>query len=175
MYFLGIFLVSFVFCVNASFKPIDHDFINTFDTIDEKLSVFADSVNYRLPNNTKPISYVVELVTNVHEGDFNFTGTVTISFKVLESNSTTITLHAGQLTIISVELQSSAGMHISSKYTQSDKTTEFLTITSEDTLVQNSNYRVQIKYSGELRDDNKGFYKASYVNANREQKQVLLT
>lgn len=131
------------------------------------LLIVTVAVNYRLPNNTKPETYDIKLATNIHEGDFNFTGSVKINFKVLESVSNEITLHVSNLTIDSVELFGNSSIKSSFR---EDNTNDFLIITSQQTLEENVSYSVEIKYHGVLQVGSKGFFKASYVNAKGEKK-----
>lgn len=168
MYFFGFCLVSLLFSANARFHPIDHNFINTFDTNNENAAV-----NYRLPNNTKPESYEITLRTRVDKGQFNFTGNVNIYIEVLEENTKTITLHARQLTFGTITLKQGTS-EIDLKDHAYDTETEFLTIPlKSDTLIKGRFYYLNIEYSGELRKDMGGFYRSSYINANNETMQVL--
>lgn len=164
MYFFGYFLVSLFFCVTAN-RPIDHDSINTLDETN-----FAD-VSYRLPNNTIPINYDITLATNVDKGNFTFDGKVIIGLLVQEEG-TDITIHARQLNIIEVALQTSTGSVIRLNDYKYDTTTEFLTIPAKVSLTKGANYLLTIKYWGELREDMGGFYRSSYVNSKGEKKQV---
>ncbi|TMW48643.1 hypothetical protein DOY81_006273 [Sarcophaga bullata] len=57
----------------------------------------AEVLNYRLPNNTYPVHYAIELTTAVHSGQRPFTGIVVIDIVVAEA-TTQIVLHARQTT-----------------------------------------------------------------------------
>lgn len=124
------------------------------------------NVNYRLPNNTRPISYDIHLTTNVHlQTDFNFTGEVAIRFVVLET-SRTITLHHRQLTIGTSSLSSvsSPNSPIPLNEYDYDETNEFLSYTlSDQDLIVGSEYILNISYNGVLRTDEAGFYRSSYL------------
>lgn len=124
------------------------------------------NVSYRLPNNTRPISYDVHLTTNIHlQTDFNFTGKVAIRFVVLEA-SRTITLHQRQLTIgtASLILFFNPNSIIELNPFDYDPSNEFLTFTlSSDELVVGREYILTIEYSGVLRTDENGFYRSSYL------------
>lgn len=128
--------------------------------------------DYRLPTNTKPISYELKLATNIGEGKFNFTGIVTINLQVLENDATKITLHARQLKIDYIHVyskQSSDFILINSTFHQ-NKTTDFLIIGLAEPIQPNGSYYLKIKYYGELQDEIAGFYKSSYVNSKGETK-----
>lgn len=124
------------------------------------------NVNFRLPNNTRPISYDVHLNTNVHlQTDFGFSGQVVIRFVVLET-SRTITLHHRQLTIGTASLVavSNPNTPIALNAFEYDPTSEFLTYTLSLTdLIVGSEYFLTIAYSGVLRTDENGFYRSSYL------------
>lgn len=125
----------------------------------------VDGYGYRLPNTTKPEAYVVDLTTNIHDGVYNFVGTVAIDIVVLEPTPV-ITLHQRQLTISFITLESlpSSGTTIPLAPHYYDPISEFLSIPLEfGTLVVNGRYRLTIIYTGILRTDEAGFYRSSYV------------
>lgn len=123
-----------------------------------------DGIEYRLPNETKPIHYNIWLTTDVHRGEFAFSGQVTILIDALV-NANQITLHHREIEISNVNLMSETGDPIQSNVPfTSVPATEFLVITPTAPLIALSKYQVQITYSGSLRDDNAGFYHSSYVN-----------
>lgn len=164
MHFLAYILVSFLICVGANrIGPIDHNYINTFDTN-------LDNVNYRLPNNTKPLEYDIQLETYLEKKDnFTFNGTVTITFKVVEKGTKEITIHARQLTITGTPKLILGGANFELEQYKYDKTTEFLTFPLKDnSLLENGVYTLTLSYTGELRTDMGGFYRSSYVNENNE-------
>ena len=131
-----------------------------------------DEIDYRLPNNTIPIHYDIWLSTGVHEGVADFNGRVTIQIRALE-DTTNITLHYRELTILNVDLLNSAGVLIQLNvlFTQREDV-EFLIITPREPLIQGQIYIVEIAYMGTLRNDGKGFCRSSYVNS--EGKTVYL-
>lgn len=124
--------------------------------------------NYRLPNNTVPIAYNVELWTQVHNGTRNFSGSVTIDLQVLEA-SNTITLHARQTENFEAILQSkdsatSAPISLNVNY---ENTREFLTFKPVDDTIsfaKDSNWTLSINYTGLLRNDMGGFYISTYTD-----------
>ena len=126
-----------------------------------KEEVLREKVNYRLPNDTKPLKYLIEITTNIHDNDhneqFKFTGKVIIDFEVLEATNQ-VTIHQRQLTINKVSLD---GLKKSFEYV---KLTEFLIISTEAMLESGSKHSLEIEYAGTLREDLKGFYRSSYDN-----------
>lgn len=166
MYLTVYSVLSLVFCVVSSERR------SIERTAVEKLQTDINEIKYRLPNNTKPINYDITLITNIDKNEFNFSGVAVISLQVLET-SANITLHARQLTIKSVKLTTLSGIMIRLNPSTYDATTEFLTIPTQN-LYKDMNYVLTIEYSGELRTDQFGFYRSSYVNSNGETKQVQL-
>ncbi|KAH8358874.1 hypothetical protein KR093_002950 [Drosophila rubida] len=124
--------------------------------------------NYRLPNNTAPVSYDVELWTNVHTGIREFNGTVKIDLQVLGATST-ITLHARQTgnytaTIHSKDTATSTPIALT---VTSDTQREFLYFTPSSgttNFAAGTNWTLTINYTGFLRTDQGGFYISSYTD-----------
>lgn len=133
----------------------------------EGIAAFADpydGVEYRLPNQTKPIHYDIWLSTAVHQGNFAFEGRVTILIDTFE-NTSEITLHYRQINIQNVKLMREAGGNIQSNVSFSlNPATEFLIIRPNQMLTAPNKYQIQITYTGTLRSDDAGFYRSSYVN-----------
>ncbi|XP_030370839.1 aminopeptidase N [Scaptodrosophila lebanonensis] len=137
------------------------------------ISPRADEVaNYRLPNNTEPVHYDVELTTNVHTGERAFVGVVSININVIE-DTRTIVLHARQTTstkatIRDTESATSTDIPLTIDY---NSTLEFLSLTPEDNSVNflaGTKWQLTIEYNGTLRADMGGFYLSSYTDANNE-------
>lgn len=78
--------------------------------VKEKATPKDDPISYRLPNNTRPITYDVHITTRVDKGDFTFTGQVLIVLQVYDTTSD-ITIHARQLTINSINLTVTSGVN----------------------------------------------------------------
>lgn len=124
---------------------------------------------FRLPNNTRPIAYDINLITNVHINDFEFNGEVTITLEAIEATRT-ITVHQRQLTILSAQLTRQATRNVpialaAPVYVERTNMLTYTLATAEADLVAGERYVLSIAYQGELRGDNKGFYRSSYVDA----------
>lgn len=119
-------------------------------------------INYRLPNNTIPENYTISLRSWIYEGNFSFTGIVTIDLLALES-SNFITVHQDGLTIGDIQL-SSNNIFIPIEQFEHNDTLDFLTIPVTEDLNPGQRYTLRIEYNGTLRDDDLGFYRSSYVN-----------
>lgn len=150
-----------------AYKPLEKNELSAID-------LRANEINYRLPNNTKPLHYNISLVTFIDRGEFNFSGVVNINLTVLE-NSNNITLHARQLTTQTVQLRDSRGSSVNGVTFTYDITREFLTIsTGQVTLPRGQTYDLQISYTGELRTDMGGFYRSSYINEKGNKVYVII-
>lgn len=131
----------------------------------------TNKVAYRLPNNTKPESYDIKLVTFFEEKNFTFSGTVTINVRVLEA-TTNITLHAHELlSIESVQLETEAKEDVKLNQLAYDKTNQILTIPTIMRLRMGRIYVLTIQYTGELKTDSTtGFYLSSYTDSTGQEK-----
>lgn len=134
---------------------------------DELIAPFTDpfdGIDYRLPNDTIPLRYDIMLSTDIHRGMFNFTGQVTIHIQAAV-NTPNITVHQRQLTIESVRLLDGTGVQIQNNVAFTERPdVEFVVIQPFMGLTAGNFYQVEIKYRGELRNDDAGFYRSSYVN-----------
>lgn len=160
MNFMTFFLISALYCAFVSAKiPIASISTDEFGSSIQESTKF----NYRLPNDTIPTKYEINIVTNVHSGDFNFSGTVTIVVKILQDTKS-ITLHQRQLTINSIDLSDDQANTFDLHPYEYDTVTEFLKITplNNVTLAKDKTFFLKIQYNGELREDQKGFYRSSY-------------
>lgn len=123
-----------------------------------------DGILYRLPNETVPTHYDIMLWTDVHRGDFGFSGRVTIYIRAI-TNTPTITVHYRLLTILNITLQNSVGAQIQPNVPHNFRENlEFIDITPMTPLTAGQSYRVVIHYEGVLRTDDAGFYRSSYIN-----------
>ncbi|XP_055847857.1 uncharacterized protein LOC129913294 [Episyrphus balteatus] len=146
----------------------DHERRSLWEDIQD-IKVKADEPDYRLPNNTYPLTYGVELTTKIKSGDLNFQGVVTIKIRVDEADTNKVVVHARQLEIGEAKLIDDAGKStaLTNSYAAD---TEFLTLTTSDNLVlvKGKIYDVVINYKGKLREDNGGFYVSTYLNKDKE-------
>lgn len=126
--------------------------------------------NYRLPNNTAPEAYRIELWTNVHNGDREFYGTVQIDIEVLEETSE-IKLHYRQTegfaaSIVSRDEVNSTEIPLNVTL---DPQREFLVLSaaeSNKSFAANTKWTLTVNYIGTLRSDMAGFHRTSYMNDN---------
>lgn len=124
-----------------------------------------DKVNYRLPNNTHPVTYDLSIQTRVDEFDFDFSGHVNIGI-VVDAQTREIVLHARQLTIVNVtlsRLRNNVPVQVVLLPFEYDVVPEFLKIRANRTVFnRNDRLTLDIHYVGTLRNDGGGFYRSSY-------------
>lgn len=169
MKFFEYFLIGILCCavVSSEFRPLEPN-----DARKLQLDTRDGETKYRLPNNTKPENYDITLSTAIDEENFNFDGIVKIQVHVLEATSN-ITIHARQLTIKTIELfDPNTGTIIDLNSWTYEQVTEFLIIPTKTQLEKDKFYLLIITYTGELRTDNGGFYRSSYIDGIGVTKQV---
>ncbi|CRL06584.1 CLUMA_CG019460, isoform A [Clunio marinus] len=125
-----------------------------------------DEPSFRLPFNTLPLHYDLSLTTDIHRGDFDFSGVVRIKF-VAFIDTSQITLHYRQLSINNIDLFDDSDppelLESNLEFTL-DPEYEFIRIVTSPGLNENQNYTVSLSYNGTLREDNYGFYRTFYKN-----------
>ncbi|XP_015607564.1 aminopeptidase N [Cephus cinctus] len=129
----------------------------------------ANTTNYRLPNNSVPISYSIKLIPYIIVDNFTFDGESTIKLEVLESSSS-ITLHILNLTIDEsvTSLVCSGNINYKIASHTYDTTKQFL-ILNFATVLPTGYYTLHLKYVGILDNETlSGFYRSSYTNDNGE-------
>ncbi|XP_062123708.1 aminopeptidase N [Drosophila sulfurigaster albostrigata] len=124
--------------------------------------------NYRLPNTTSPVSYDVELWTNVHTGIREFNGTVKIDLQVTEATNT-ITLHARQTDnytaeIVSKDTATATPIALTVTNSSAREFLYFTPTTGSNTFALGTNWTLTINYTGFLRTDQGGFYLSTYTD-----------
>ncbi|KAH8382803.1 hypothetical protein KR009_005333 [Drosophila setifemur] len=139
---------------------------------------FADEDNYRLPNETIPVEYDVTLTTNVHTGDKHFTGTVAITLKVEETTSK-IVVHARQLENFTATVQqlnvAEAPVHTLTTI-EYEAEREFLSLSQTGLqFPEDTTWVLTIKYEGNLREDNGGFYLSTFEDEAGNTKYLATT
>lgn len=155
-------VIGFISATPLESKHVNQKFTKTvFAVLDE-----PDVINYRLPNETKPLKYDVHLTTDIHRGISDFTGVVKIDIEVINRTSS-IVLHVRQLTIVNVTLYESGSNPLKEipklSFGVRDDS-EFLQVLTIGELLAGDKVLVVINYIGQLRDDNKGFYRSSYTD-----------
>jgi len=128
----------------------------------EKMDVF------RLPNNTEPISYKLNVQPFIEPENNNFTfiGTVLITIRV-KITTEELTLNVDDLKINKINVRdtnsSSAEVVVTGNHTVV-KNEQLIIQLKTPGLIADRVYEVEIAYSGELRNDMSGFYKSWYTD-----------
>jgi len=126
-------------------------------TVREKMDVF------RLPNNTEPISYTLDVKTFIdpQNNQFTFTGNVIITIRV-KITTEELVLNVDDLKINLIEIKnSSTKVEVIENYVVV-KNEQLIIRLKAPGLIADRVYEVKIAYSGELRNDMTGFYKSWY-------------
>lgn len=126
---------------------------------------FQNALTYRLPNTTRPVSYILNLnFGDFHEGDIahmSFTGNVMISIRVVEDTDT-ITLH-NSVAVIETTLRTSDDSEI--LHTRSfDLEREFLVIKTTEMLLKDTSVNLLVTYVGQINASPSGIYRGSYLS-----------
>lgn len=155
-------LLCFAACIHFGLaqKPVGK-FLGKFDNDEE-------TPNYRLPNNSLPISYDLWLKTDVDKQNFNFQGNVKIAIEIYEP-STAIVLHLRRSQIDNIDMYNytdSGVVQFSNLRWTYEAQREFLTINLPASAVVGEKFTLDIDYHGVLREDKAGFYYASYKDEN---------
>lgn len=164
MSFLKLFLVAL--SVTLTFATTNYDVISR----GRKPELVVDNFEtFRLPNDTRALTYDVSIRTWINEGNFTFTGTVRIEI-IAEESTNTITLHHRELTIEDVTLLSEAGDPIEIGATSYDSVFEFFTIPVPNNLTVGNVYFIVINYRGIMPTNGwSGYYAIRYVNSEGNQ------
>ncbi|XP_070493081.1 aminopeptidase N-like [Chironomus tepperi] len=127
------------------------------------------SLNYRLPNNSLPMSYDLWIMTNIHKSELKFNGRVKIRIKIIEE-SETITIHSRDIIIDKVDLYDKTGnLSKSSLEFESSKNQDFLIIVLPSLLNVNDEIILDIYYNGNMTNNEmSGLYATSYQNEAKE-------
>ncbi|XP_075167370.1 membrane alanyl aminopeptidase-like [Haematobia irritans] len=124
---------------------------------------------YRLRTNVLPEAYDIAFKPYLQSTDgikqFTFDGEVNITLHAEVTSVENITLHKAQLEILECAIYNGNGDHLESinlDRLQYDAITEKLTIPLKTPLNSNVNYTLYFKYTGRIRDDLGGIYRATY-------------
>ncbi|XP_037920105.1 membrane alanyl aminopeptidase isoform X2 [Hermetia illucens] len=133
------------------------------------------AVDYRLPDTIQPSYYRLYLTPYLLESDgvkrFTFQGTVEITLRAYEANLKSIILHAKYITFSGTTLvEKTTGNAITiANQTQPDSITDKFSVNLASALRTDIDYVLAFNYTGQMRDDMRGFYRSKYVNAKGEE------
>lgn len=132
-----------------------------------------EGISFRLPNNTRPIHYEINLSTDIHLPSFSFNGSVFITLRTLMP-STNITLNFKGMTFSSITLYTVSLVQIYVDFEQFDET-ELLVITPREELPGDQSFILWLNYVGNLREDIYGFYSGFYVDEDGNDRYYAMT
>lgn len=155
-----IFIIATLTGLSVAERPINEVLVNNLTRTD-------NPINYRLPSDTIPVSYKIELTPNIVVDAFTFTGKVEVEFNVEEATKK-VTFHIDDITIIekTIEIYDKTKPNVLLKFvkTTPDTDKQFYTIELEEQLAKGSSYILRLSYNGNLNDKLFGFYRSSYIN-----------
>lgn len=159
--------LSLALAIGDNENPTSRNFFYPPDNEANQLNVLQPrqtTINYRLPNDTKPIHYDISISTAIHTGDLNFDGTVVIEIVAVEATNL-ITLHIMRNTVLNVKFWDVNERVILDTPTDFyfEVERDFLRIPLRENLVIGQRYFIEVIYKGILRNDDAGFYVSTYV------------
>ncbi|KAL5242092.1 hypothetical protein ACI65C_009502 [Semiaphis heraclei] len=133
---------------------------------------------FRLPNDTEPISYRLDVQTFIEPENNNFTfiGTVVVTIQA-KTSTEEITLNVDDLNINQINVkdkETSTEIEVTGNQVV-DKNEQLVIQLKTPGLIADRVYEVKIAYSGELRNDMSGFYKSWYKDEKNDTKWLAIT
>jgi aminopeptidase N len=123
-------------------------------------SALDDESSIRLPTNTRPENYDIELNVNIHDGNRAYNGKVKISI-VVDAATNVITLHNKGLIITQARITDENDDELQSTL-EFDEARDFLHVVVESVLVVGAKYSLEISFNGAISEGTNGFYQMSY-------------
>ena len=124
-----------------------------------------------LPTNVKPTRYRLTLEPNL--GDFTFTGEETLDIEVLEATDE-ITLNSAEIAIQSCAVSAGGQAPTSPRDIVFDQANETVTLKLEHELPAGP-ARLEFKFTGELNDRLRGFYRSHYRDVDGNEQYLATT
>jgi hypothetical protein len=142
------------------------------DRYSESSEARAAGDEYRLPQTATPVLYTITLTPDYNEFA-TFTGEVEIVVTA-KTNGSSISLHYADMAIDSRTVTEFGGTELElneDKDSYNNATNIYtLTLSDEKKFETGKLYKINIKYTGHLRDDMAGFYRSSYTTADGEKR-----
>ena len=126
---------------------------------------------YRLPTHVRPLQYNLKLAPDLDS--FTFTGQVSIQVQVTEPTSQVV-LNAAELQLTHAQVQGQSGSALHAKGITVDEAAETATITFDQELAAGS-ATLEIRFSGILNDQLRGFYRCKYTTPDDETAYLAAT
>ena len=124
-----------------------------------------------LPPNVKPTRYQLTLEPNL--GDFTFTGEETVDIEVLEATDE-ITLNSAEIAIQSCTVSAGGQAPTSPRDIVFDQANETVTL-KLDNEVPAGPARLEMRFTGELNDRLRGFYRSHYRDVDGNEQYLATT
>jgi aminopeptidase N len=162
--------------MNSGFKELDR-----WLKEDQKQLNKSSNLNYRLPEELKPYKYEIlfkfQLSTTFENKSFPYDGEVTIFFSCVNDTSSLV-FHLNDLIIdnSTLSLQSLTDETFSSLSSfkwYNDYERQFFIGNLSVSFKSGNSYKLSTKFTGFLKDDNKGFYRSSYIDDNNTTKWLM--
>ncbi|XP_046399006.1 aminopeptidase N-like [Ischnura elegans] len=136
----------------------------------------TDPNYFRLPNSIIPISYDLKIIPVMQEGNYSFTGVVSIILSVLNSTKS-ITLHTKGLNVTEHSLYDTKypKLNISMVNATNYKDRDFHVLYLLKNLTVGGRYNLTMKFKGMLQEDLDGFYICSYQNEKGGTEKMAVT
>jgi hypothetical protein len=157
-------LVLFVCLASTTLVVVSFD--NSPGSDESVYSLYGSvPLSHRLPNNTAPQAYSINLVFgDFDRDDMRFTGSAYITISVRESTNI-ITLHSSVLVLNTSLTRLNYGGNVVAHTHDIDYEREFLSIrTTEEQLQRFSIVLLRIDYSGVIGTEEAGVFRRSYRN-----------
>ncbi|XP_029033388.2 aminopeptidase N-like isoform X2 [Osmia bicornis bicornis] len=135
-----------------------------------------NQINYRLPNDVSVLNYELSMEPDLT--NFIFTGQVKITIKVLNAIDS-FTLNAKHLNVtkenVTVAAVDAKDPAVTVTGVDHQEEPEFLVIQLNGKPVTNHDYVLNIKFTGELHNNTKGFYRSRYFDKDNKVKYIATT
>jgi aminopeptidase N len=146
----------------------------------DNLSIAPEKINYRLPGDLVPLRYEINLrvqFDNEFEDSFPYDGEITMFFVCIKDTSDLI-FHINKILIdnstLSIKsLTDNSFSQINDFKWKNDYERQFFVANLAQTFKANNNYTVSMKFIGYLASDNAGFYRSSYLDADKNKIWLL--
>lgn len=153
-----IFVLKLLALIQGGFL-LSHDY-PTNRAVKYSTDTSGNASDYRLPGNLMPTSYDLTLQPFLDNSTFN--GWVTINFVVTNAtDSIVLNIHKSSINLINTAI-SAESRTLTVSNTTIDDVHEMVTFSLNETLAAQSSVRIDIVYSGVLREDMLGFYISTY-------------
>lgn len=146
-----VLIIALLFPVHS--KSVEHD-------------PLEDTSTYRLSNTTEPVRYELWMESQIHNGDFAFSGRVAITIRVLEStrqiqlNSVGLDIH----NLYYYELFSDQKTSEIFPISRTVEDNQIINLNTESMLLSGRYYVVTLEFTGQLQNQIRGFFYSRYLD-----------